>query len=138
MIVFDNSFFLKLSYPVCNSVCFEGMPLGNPSAALDLEKTVKRTMDLVRFKTARSTGRSFVQEINKCMAYVKDCLDTRLCLKEYNFGGNGEYPVMIAANNECTSPDVLLVGHIDVVDGDESQFEPYIKDDKIFGRVLRI
>ncbi|HEX2984109.1 MAG TPA: M20/M25/M40 family metallo-hydrolase, partial [Ignavibacteriales bacterium] len=43
-------------------------------------------------------------------------------------------PVIIAKFYNSKEPDLLIIGHIDVVAGDDSQFKPFVKDGNLYGR----
>jgi succinyl-diaminopimelate desuccinylase len=43
-------------------------------------------------------------------------------------------PVMYACTKKTKGPEILLVPHVDVVEGDDGQFKPYVKGQKLFGR----
>jgi succinyl-diaminopimelate desuccinylase len=42
--------------------------------------------------------------------------------------------VMFACTKKTKRPEILLVSHVDVVEGDADQFKPYVKGQKLFGR----
>lgn len=45
-----------------------------------------------------------------------------------------ERPVMFACTQKTKRPEILMVPHLDVVDGDADQFKPFVKGQKLFGR----
>lgn len=61
--------------------------------------------------------------------YLRDTPGLTLRFMEHN-----NQPSLIVANNETLCPDLLLLGHVDVVPAEESQFSVLEKDGKIFGR----
>ena len=98
------------------------------------------TNNLIKFKTVRpdnkdsETTKIFKDEINKCMGFVCKSLHKSIITDradEYIY--DESCPILIAKFHDW-EPDLLMVGHIDVVNGDESQFHPYEKDGKIYGR----
>ena len=98
------------------------------------------TNNLIKFKTVRpdnkdsETTKIFKDEINKCMGFVCKSLHKSIITDradEYIY--DESCPILIAKFHD-REPDLLMVGHIDVVNGDESQFHPYEKDGKIYGR----
>jgi succinyl-diaminopimelate desuccinylase len=43
-------------------------------------------------------------------------------------------PVLFACTQKTKRPEVLIVAHVDVVEGDPDQFKPLVKGQKLFGR----
>lgn len=86
------------------------------------------TQDLIKFK---STTGNFL-EIRKCLDYIKNYLkDTKAYIEEID--NNGVVSLFITYH-KTKKPTILLNGHIDVVPAEDNQYNPYIKDGKIFGR----
>jgi len=93
---------------------------------MDLVKTIE---DLVSFKTI--TGNK--KEIDKCLDYIAaSFLGTKAHVKIERF--DDASPVIYIANNEDMKQDVLILGHIDVVEASDDMFVPKIVDGKMYGR----
>ena len=88
--------------------------------------------ELIKFKTCQKNP----EEIKRCLDFCKDffseeVVDGKVFIKEYKKNG---VPSIVIANNPDKHLDVLLLGHIDTVDGPDELFEPKIVDGKLFGR----
>lgn len=93
---------------------------------MDLIETIK---DLVSFKTI--TGQA--EEIDKCLQYIaKNFEATSANIKIERF--DNASPVIYIANNEDMQQDVLVLGHLDVVEASDDMFIPNIVDGKMYGR----
>jgi len=82
---------------------------------------------LIEFKTTKER----IKELYSCLRFLKSELEKNN-LYVRSFEKNGK-PSLIALPDEQTGfhPEIFLHGHIDVVEGDEDQFEPRLKDGKI-------
>jgi succinyl-diaminopimelate desuccinylase len=85
---------------------------------------------LITFRTTADR----IGEIEKALNFIEKVLKPhgiwmqRLTLKGPN------RPVMFACTQKTKKPEILIVSHVDVVEGDPSQFKPYIQGQKLFGR----
>jgi len=71
-------------------------------------------------------------EIQKCLEYIKNYFQTEnLVLKQYT---SNDKPSLVIATHKTKKPKIFLVVHIDVVEGEEKQFIPKIKNGKLYGR----
>jgi len=91
----------------------------------ELEKII---FDLISFETQNQN----LLEINKCILYIKNYFNGTDYICEVN-ESNGVQSLFIH-KKDCGKLDCIFSGHIDVVPADDSQFKPFIKDNKIFGR----
>ncbi len=92
------------------------------------ESLSRLTSDLIKFKTVFGNNSAFAD----CTKFIKNYFqDTDLIIRETESNENKN---LIILTKETNKPQVFLAGHIDVVDGNIDQFEPYIKDGKLFGR----
>jgi succinyl-diaminopimelate desuccinylase len=90
------------------------------------EKTVELVKDLVEFRTVKGNNKEF----KKAFDYIEDYFsETGLEIQRHEF--DSYTTMMILADPD---PEILLHGHIDVVDADEEMFEPEVRNGKIFGR----
>jgi len=86
------------------------------------------TKQLILFKTTPENKK----EIQNCFLFIQKYLkDTGLYLNTFNSKGT---PSLLVSNSQTKSPDLLINGHIDVVEASFNQFNPFIKDNKIYGR----
>ena len=83
---------------------------------------------LVSFKTIYGNENEFFE----CFSYIKNYLKNEdLTIREYFFNG---FKSMVISNSPTKDFDIIFVGHIDVVPGLKEQFNPYIKNDKLYAR----
>ena len=70
--------------------------------------------------------------VNAATAVMRDFLETRgvFCRVE-EFAGRH---ILYASNRESGTPEIVLNSHMDVVPATEDQFEPVVRDGKLFGR----
>ena len=91
-----------------------------------LDKIVK---DLIEFKTVSGN----LPEITKCLSYCERLFDGTgakvKVLKE-----EGISPVLYLTNQETMTPDVAVLGHLDVVPATEEQFIPVKKEGRLYAR----
>ncbi len=92
-----------------------------------MQEIVALTQDLIRFRSTHADP----QQILECAAYVTSYLDANgIAYRRIDHRGT---PSILALPNERFVP-VLLMSHIDVVDGPEALFEPSIRDGRLYGR----
>ncbi len=92
-----------------------------------MEEIVTVLKDLIRFKTMHA----FPEEILQCAGYIEDFFkENRIDHQRFDING---YPSILVAPKSGYVP-VLLMAHIDVVDGADDLFEPKEKDGKLYGR----
>jgi succinyl-diaminopimelate desuccinylase len=113
---------------------------------MDLTKIRFLTKELIKYKTVRPQDvvcnekspierEYFIKEINDCMNYIQKSLHPSLIIERADeYVEDISCPIMIAKFQDNKEPDLLIVGHADVVAGEDSQFHPCEKDNKIYGR----
>jgi succinyl-diaminopimelate desuccinylase len=70
--------------------------------------------------------------VNRCSSYVADYLRKQgLYVKVEKYGG---YRIVYAATHRAKKSDVLFNAHIDVVNGEKSQFRPKERSGRLIGR----
>lgn len=92
----------------------------------ELKEIVK---DLIEFKTVSGN----LPEITKCLAYCERLFEgtgakVRILKEE------GISPVLYITNQETMTPDVAVLGHLDVVPAEEDQFVPVKKEGCLYAR----
>jgi succinyl-diaminopimelate desuccinylase len=92
-----------------------------------MEKIVQLTADLIRFKTTSSRP----EEIRRCAEFIQDYLK-RHDIPHKRFD-QGSIPSILAGPPSLKMP-VLLMSHIDVVEGPDALFQPREADGKLYGR----
>lgn len=92
-----------------------------------MEEIITLTQDLIRFKTIQSQP----AEIQQCISFLEDYLKTNGI--QYRRLDHADIPSIIVAPQNNEAP-VLLMSHIDVVDGSDDLFQPRIKNNALFGR----
>ena len=92
-----------------------------------MEEIIKLTEDLIRFKTMHSQP----AEIQRCVSFIEDYLKT--CGAGYQRLDHADFPSIIVMPQHIVAP-ILLMSHIDVVDGPDDLFNPRVKEDALYGR----
>ncbi len=93
----------------------------------DVKKEVTAlAKQLIEFKSTKENP----TELKKCLNFCADYLKRYGKVKKFEFKGK---PSLVATYGK-TSPDIFLVGHLDVVEAPDKQFEPKVKGKKLFGR----
>jgi succinyl-diaminopimelate desuccinylase len=92
-----------------------------------MEEVIKLTEDLIRFKTIYSQP----AEIQRCVSFIEDYLKT--CGAGYQRLDHAGTPSIIVMPQNNVTP-ILLMSHIDVVDGSDAMFQPRIKNKALYGR----
>ena len=92
-----------------------------------MEEIITLTEDLVRFKTMHSQP----AEIQRCTSFIEDYLKTSGI--KYQRLDHADIPSIIVMPQNNVAP-ILLMSHIDVVDGPDDLFNPRIKDNALYGR----
>jgi succinyl-diaminopimelate desuccinylase len=92
-----------------------------------MEEIITLTQDLVRFKTMHSRP----DEIQRCTSFIEAYL--KKCGAAYRRLDHNNIPSVIVMPESNFAP-VLLMSHIDVVDGPDDLFSPRIKDNALYGR----
>lgn len=84
------------------------------------------TKDLMEFETVKGREEQFEAGFD----YIKDYFsDTVLEIDEHVYNG---MKTLVVRN--CEEPEIMLHGHLDVVEADENLFKPYMKNGKLYGR----
>lgn len=92
---------------------------------------VELTSNLVRFESTKENK----SEIKKCLEYVKKYFSSQdFVIQEFSNEGFDSIIIFYKGNETNKTPKILLNGHIDVVEGEKSQFNPEIIGDKLLGR----
>ncbi len=92
-----------------------------------MEEIVTLTQDLIRFKTTQSEP----DEIQRCIAFIEAYLNK--CGAKYRRLDYNRIPSIIVTPENNVVP-ILLMSHIDVVDGSDDLFNPRIRDNALYGR----
>lgn len=91
------------------------------------ESITALTKKLVEFETTKDKQ----EELEECLDYIESYLAEEV--KVERFEQNGK-PSMLAGFKDVKSPQILLHGHIDVVEAPEEMFRPEIREEKLYGR----
>jgi len=96
---------------------------------MNIEKIVT---DLISFKTSHNNPK----EIKSCLKYCKDLFkneekENKIFIKEYS---KNNIDSLVISNTNDKDLDVILLGHIDTVDGPDELFEAKIKNGFLYGR----
>jgi len=90
------------------------------------EDLVNLTKSLVQFQTVRGREKQF----KDCLAFIEDYFEN---LEIERFEREGKTSLLIS-KEKTLEPDILLHGHIDVVEAEKQLFEPEIEEGKLYGR----
>lgn len=74
-----------------------------------------------------------ITEINRITDYVRHLMTSLGAMVEVIRPADIS-PVIYIRNRDTPCPDVAIVGHLDVVPGDVSQFSPRVHDGRLYGR----
>lgn len=92
-----------------------------------MQEVIDLTKELIRFKSTHSRP----EEIVKCAAFIEAYLQTH-AVKYTRFDHNGTPSILVTRSDGYTP--VLLMSHIDVVEGPDELFEPRVSDGNLYGR----
>jgi succinyl-diaminopimelate desuccinylase len=85
-------------------------------------------MSAIRFKTTADLPDGRLACLYHFLDYFKG---TPLVIEKREYGG---VPSAVIKPRGVEHPSVILCGHLDVVPGDEAQFEPFLSGDRLYGR----
>lgn len=89
---------------------------------------IQTTCDLIKFKT-EPNNKTAKKEI---IQFIKNKLeDKKVFFQEFESNND---PSILITFEETKTPQVLLYSHLDVVPAPETEFTPYVKEGKIYGR----
>lgn len=92
-----------------------------------MEEIITLTKDLIRFKTMHSRP----DEIQRCVSFIEAYL--KKCGADYRRLDHNSFPSVIVMPESNFTP-ILLMSHIDVVDGPDDMFSPRVKNNALYGR----
>lgn len=92
-----------------------------------MEEIITLTQDLIRFKTVDSRP----DEIQRCVSFVEDYLKN--CGANYRRIDHNNIPSLIVMPASNFAP-IVLMSHLDVVDGADELFVPRVKGAALYGR----
>ena len=93
-----------------------------------MQEIVDTLQTLISYKTTADNTLVFNETIQFVEEFFKNSK-----LKVHVLSWNNVPTLYISKSGNIT-PDILLQGHLDVVDGDEKQFTPFIEGNKLIGR----
>ncbi|MEM3112319.1 MAG: M20/M25/M40 family metallo-hydrolase [Candidatus Anstonellales archaeon] len=96
--------------------------------AINLKETL---LDLIKFKTV--SGNDNQSEVLRLFSYVTKMTPNNYKSRIVNVNGFNSL-IIEPARKAWRNKTVVLLGHVDVVNADEKQFEPKVKSGKIYGR----
>jgi succinyl-diaminopimelate desuccinylase len=92
-----------------------------------MEEIITLTQDLIRFKTVPSQP----DEIQRCVSFIEDYL--KKCGARHRRLDHNSIPSIIVMPPDNFAP-LVLMSHIDVVDGADDLFVPRVKNAALYGR----
>lgn len=92
------------------------------------DQILKTAVDLISIESTHDKK----EKLNESLAYTVNFFSEHpLHVKHFNYGS---FPSVYLSSKGSKTPDVLLNGHLDVVPGDSSQFQPFISETHLVGR----
>src|SRR3989344_582548 len=91
------------------------------------QEVIELTKKLVEFKSVKDNPEELKRIVDFVADYLKGCGE----IKKIELNGK---PSLVATYTKTTNPDILLTGHLDVVEAEADLFTPQIKGEKMFGR----
>jgi succinyl-diaminopimelate desuccinylase len=91
------------------------------------KEMIELTKRLIKFHTTKENPK----ELKKCVNFVAKQLPKHL---HVTTGINKDKPYLIATVKRTKNPKLILTGHLDVVEAEQEQFRPVIKNGRIYGR----
>ena len=92
-----------------------------------MEEIIRLTADLIRFKSTHTNP----DEIHRCVDYIQSYLDNHGI--DYRRLTRNNIPSILVAPENKTVP-VLLMSHVDVLEGPDELFEPRWANGNLYGR----
>lgn len=93
-----------------------------------MQDITELTKEMIRFRTVKGEE----DEIDDCFDYIRDYFSgDEFVIQGFEKDG---VETLVIGFEETKTPEVLLHGHIDVVEADEEMFEPEVRDGRIYGR----
>lgn len=92
------------------------------------KEIIRLTKEMVRFETTKDRQ----DELARCAEYVKKYFEgTGFVIRQFERGGK---PSLLIGFKKTLRPQLLLFGHLDVVEGKKEQFTAVQKGDRLYGR----
>lgn len=93
-----------------------------------LNEIVETVEELVKFKTTPSN----FDEFERAVEYIEEYFsNTSIKIDKHYFN---KFPALYISTTGLKHASILMQAHVDVVDGNDSQFMPVIKNSKMYGR----
>ncbi|MDP2908484.1 MAG: M20/M25/M40 family metallo-hydrolase [Nanoarchaeota archaeon] len=92
-----------------------------------MEEITNLTKQLIRFQTTKDN----TKELKRCINFVAKQLPKHLYVTK---GVNKDKPYLIISVKRTKKPKLILTGHLDVIEAEQEQFRPKIKNGRIYGR----
>lgn len=93
------------------------------------DELVRLTCDMIRFQSTADRP----DQLHAVVDYLDHYLSAVPNIFVHRSTSNGK-PAIVATLHDTRAPALLLNGHVDVVMGQPAQFEPQIRDGRIYGR----
>ncbi len=93
-----------------------------------LNEIVETVEELIKFKTTPSNFSEFERAVNYIENYFSG---TSIKIKKHYFNN---FPALYISTVDTKHASILMQAHVDVVDGNDLQFIPKIKNSKMYGR----
>ncbi|MBL7092482.1 M20 family metallopeptidase [candidate division KSB1 bacterium] len=84
--------------------------------------------ELIRFRSTENRSSQLKQLANYVVEFFKS---TGLFVKQYEFNSK---PALVITTKDTLKPKIFFQGHLDVVEGDNSQFIPQTNGTRLYGR----
>jgi succinyl-diaminopimelate desuccinylase len=99
-----------------------------------VSEVIELASHLIRMPTVTNCEEERLDEVHRCGRFIADFLEASGL--EVRYFGDGVYPAVLAGFRGALAAPVTLAGHFDVVlpEPDDSQFEPVVDGDYLWGR----
>jgi succinyl-diaminopimelate desuccinylase len=96
------------------------------------QEIVELSKRLIEFKTVKSNLQALNEIVDFCEQYfLNDENKEKFVIKRFE---KNEKPSLVITFQETKSPEIFLIGHLDVVEAEEHMFVPKIEGNKLIGR----
>ena len=92
------------------------------------EEVLDLLQTMVRFRSTAGRGEELTALADFVEGYVRE---TPLHVRRYQFA---DKPALVLTTRDTEAPTLFYQGHLDVVDGEDAQFEPRLVGDRLYGR----
>lgn len=93
------------------------------------DNLINLTSDLIRFRSVLGNPEAKKEQLDFCVTEFKDIPHVHI----QRFHSNG-IESLVVTTQDTKTPDLMLVGHLDVVEADDAAFHPRVEGNQLYGR----